>query len=108
MKIINFLYKHSCSIFLYFFIGFGLCGIPEKLIDGLVERDDINNLTVISNNAGVDNFGLGKLLKQKKISKVIASYVGENSEFEQQYLNGELTVELTPQVCRFNDLFNGN
>jgi acyl CoA:acetate/3-ketoacid CoA transferase alpha subunit len=49
----------------------------------------------------VDNFGLGKLLKQKKISKMIASYVGENSEFEQQYLNGELTVELTPQVCRF-------
>lgn len=79
--------------------GFGLCGIPEKLIDGLVERDDINDLTVISNNAGVDNFGLGKLLKQKKISKIIASYVGENSEFEQQYLNGELTVELTPQVC---------
>lgn len=79
------------------FGGFGLCGIPEKLIDGLVERDDINDLTVISNNAGVDNFGLGKLLKQKKISKIIASYVGENSEFEQQYLNGELTVELTPQ-----------
>ncbi|VVC39292.1 Coenzyme A transferase active site,3-oxoacid CoA-transferase, subunit B,3-oxoacid CoA-transferase, subunit [Cinara cedri] len=79
------------------FGGFGLCGIPEKLIDGLVEREDIKDLTVISNNAGVDNFGLGKLLKQKKISKVIASYVGENSEFEQQYLNGELTVELTPQ-----------
>lgn len=79
-------------------LGFGLCGIPEKLIDGLVERDDINDLTVISNNAGIDNFGLGKLLKQRKISKVIASYVGENSEFEQQYLNGELTVELTPQV----------
>ncbi|XP_022177279.1 succinyl-CoA:3-ketoacid-coenzyme A transferase, mitochondrial [Myzus persicae] len=79
------------------FGGFGLCGIPEKLIDGLVEREDINNLTVISNNAGVDNFGLGKLLKQKKISKVIGSYVGENSEFVQQYLNGELTVELTPQ-----------
>lgn len=54
---------------------------------------------MISNNAGVDNFGLGKLLKQKKISKIIGSYVGENSEFVQQYLNGELTVELTPQVC---------
>lgn len=66
-----------------------------------MERDDINDLTAISNNAGIDNFGLGKLLKQKKISKVIASYVGENSEFEQQYLNGELTVELTPQVCKF-------
>lgn len=79
------------------FGGFGLCGIPEKLIDGLVEREDIKDLTVISNNAGVDNFGLGKLLKQKKISKVIGSYVGENSEFVQQYLNGELTVELTPQ-----------
>ncbi|XP_050535567.1 succinyl-CoA:3-ketoacid-coenzyme A transferase, mitochondrial [Daktulosphaira vitifoliae] len=79
------------------FGGFGLCGIPEKLIDGLVERKDIKDLTVISNNAGIDNFGLGKLLKQKKISKVIASYVGENAEFEQQYLNGELIVELTPQ-----------
>lgn len=85
--------------FFLFFLGFGLCGIPEKLIEGLIEREDINDLTVISNNAGTDNFGLGKLLKQKKISKVIASYVGENSEFEQQYLNGELIVELTPQVC---------
>lgn len=63
-----------------------------------MEREDISNLTVISNNAGVDNFGLGKLLKQKKISKIIGSYVGENSEFVEQYLNGELTVELTPQV----------
>jgi len=61
---------------------------------------------VISNNAGVDNFGLGKLLKQKKISKIIASYVGENSEFVQQYLNGELIVELTPQVCRLILLVN--
>lgn len=87
-------------IFFFIITGFGLCGIPEKLIDGLVEREDIKDLTVISNNAGVDNFGLGKLLKQKKISKVIGSYVGENSEFVQQYLNGELTVELTPQVCR--------
>lgn len=85
-------------------LGFGLCGIPEKLIDGLVEREDIKDLTVISNNAGVDNFGLGKLLKQKKIAKVIASYVGENSEFEEQYLNGELIVELTPQVCRLKTL----
>jgi len=61
---------------------------------------------VISNNAGVNNFGLGKLLKQKKISKIIASYVGENSEFVQQYLNGELIVELTPQVCRLILLVN--
>lgn len=61
---------------------------------------------MISNNAGVDNFGLGKLLKQKKISKIIASYVGENSEFVQQYLNGELIVELTPQVCRLILLVN--
>lgn len=61
---------------------------------------------MISNNAGVDNFGLGKLLKQKKISKIIGSYVGENSEFVQQYLNGELTVELTPQVCILLILIN--
>lgn len=80
-------------------LGFALCGIPEKLIDGLVERSDLNDLTVISVDPGIDNFGLGKLLKQKKISKVIASYVGENSEFEQQYFGGKLTVELTPQVC---------
>lgn len=95
-------YEFQINNFFLFFLnlGFGLCGIPEKLIDGLVEREDINDLTVISNNAGIDNFGLGKLLKQKKISKVIASYVGENSVFEQQYLNGELTVELTPQVSK--------
>lgn len=92
-------YKINIANNFFFYLGFGLCGIPEKLIEGLVEREDVNDLTVISNNAGTDNFGLGKLLKQNKISKVIASYVGENAEFEQQYLNGELIVELTPQVC---------
>ena len=76
--------------------GFGLCGIPEALIDALKETD-VNGLTCISNNAGVDDFGLGKLLQTKQIKKMISSYVGENKEFERQYLNGELEVELTPQ-----------
>lgn len=76
--------------------GFGLCGIPEALIDALKESG-VTGLTCISNNAGVDNFGLGKLLQTKQIKKMIASYVGENKEFERQYLNGELEVELTPQ-----------
>ena len=76
--------------------GFGLCGIPEALIDALKETG-VNGLTCISNNAGVDDFGLGKLLETKQIKKMISSYVGENKEFERQYLNGELEVELTPQ-----------
>jgi 3-oxoacid CoA-transferase subunit A len=76
--------------------GFGLCGIPEALIDAL--RDSgAKNLTVISNNAGVDGFGLGKLLETRQITKMIASYVGENKEFERQYLAGELQLEFTPQ-----------
>ncbi len=76
--------------------GFGLCGIPEALIDAL--RDSgVKNLTVISNNAGVDGFGLGKLLDTRQIKKMIASYVGENKEFERQYLCGELELEFTPQ-----------
>lgn len=76
--------------------GFGLCGIPEALIDALKETG-VKNLTCISNNAGVDDFGLGQLLQTKQIKKMISSYVGENKEFERQYLNGELEVELTPQ-----------
>ncbi|WP_089603542.1 CoA transferase subunit A [Acinetobacter piscicola] len=76
--------------------GFGLCGIPEALIDALKETG-VTDLTCISNNAGVDDFGLGKLLQTKQIKKMISSYVGENKEFERQYLNGELEVELTPQ-----------
>lgn len=76
--------------------GFGLCGIPENLIDALVEKN-IKNLTCISNNAGVDNFGLGKLLATRQIKKMMSSYVGENSEFERQLLAGELEVDLIPQ-----------
>lgn len=76
--------------------GFGLCGIPENSIDELV-RKNVQNVTCISNNAGVDDFGLGLLLKQKQIKKMIASYVGENAEFERQMLSGEMEVELTPQ-----------
>ncbi len=76
--------------------GFGLCGIPEALIDAL--RDSaVKNLTVISNNAGVDGFGLGKLLETHQIKRMISSYVGENKEFERQYLAGELELEFTPQ-----------
>lgn len=76
--------------------GFGLCGIPEALIEAL--RDSgVKNLTCISNNAGVDGFGLGLLLETHQIKKMIASYVGENKEFERQFLSGELEVELTPQ-----------
>ena len=76
--------------------GFGLCGIPEALIDAL--RDSgVKDLTVISNNAGVDGFGLGKLLETRQIKKMISSYVGENKEFERQYLSGELELEFTPQ-----------
>ncbi len=76
--------------------GFGLCGIPEALIAAL--RDSgVQNLTAISNNAGVDGFGLGQLLATRQIKKMIASYVGENKEFERQYLAGELELEFTPQ-----------
>lgn len=76
--------------------GFGLCGIPEALIAAL--RDSgVQNLTAISNNAGVDGFGLGQLLTTRQIKKMIASYVGENKEFERQYLAGELQLEFTPQ-----------
>ena len=76
--------------------GFGLCGIPENAISELV-RLGIENLTCISNNAGIDNFGLGLLLQNKQIKKMISSYVGENDEFERQMLSGELEVELIPQ-----------
>lgn len=76
--------------------GFGLCGIPESLITAL-KQTGVKSLTCISNNAGVDGFGLGLLLESKQIKKMIASYVGENKEFERQFLNGELEVELTPQ-----------
>ena len=76
--------------------GFGLCGIPEALITALKETGAID-VTCISNSAGVDGFGLGLLLETKQIKKMIASYVGENKEFERQFLNGELEVELTPQ-----------
>jgi 3-oxoacid CoA-transferase subunit A len=76
--------------------GFGLCGIPEALIAAL--RDSgVKNLTAISNNAGVDGFGLGQLLSTRQIKRMIASYVGENKEFERQYLAGELELEFTPQ-----------
>ena len=76
--------------------GFGLCGIPENCIQALVEMK-INGLTCISNNAGVDDFGLGYLLQNKQIKKMISSYVGENEEFERQMLSGELEVDLIPQ-----------
>lgn len=76
--------------------GFGLCGIPENAIDELV-RLEIKDITCISNNAGVDDFGLGLLLKKHQIKKMISSYVGENEEFERQMLSGKLDVELTPQ-----------
>ena len=76
--------------------GFGLCGIPEALIDALA-ASGVQNLTAISNNAGVDGFGLGKLLNTRQIKKMISSYVGENKEFERQYLSGELELDFTPQ-----------
>ena len=76
--------------------GFGLCGIPERLIDAI--RDNgVKDITVVSNNAGIDNEGLGKLLRTRQIRKMISSYVGENKEFERQYLAGELEVEFCPQ-----------
>jgi len=76
--------------------GFGLCGIPENCINALV-RKGTNNLTCISNNAGVDDFGIGLMLRQKQVKKMISSYVGENAEFERQLLSGELEVDLIPQ-----------
>ena len=86
--------------------GFGLCGIPEALIDAL-KNTGVKNLTCISNNAGVDDFGLGKLMQTKQIKKMISSYVGENKEFERQYLSGELEVELTPQGTLAEKLRSG-
>src|SRR5688572_23712301 len=76
--------------------GFGLCGIPENSINALVKKGT-KTLTCISNNAGVDDFGIGLMLKQKQVKKMISSYVGENAEFERQLLSGELEVELIPQ-----------
>ena len=76
--------------------GFGLCGIPERLIDAL-QRAGTKDLTIASNNAGIDNEGLGKLLRSRQVKKMISSYVGENKEFERQYLAGELEVEFCPQ-----------
>ncbi|HRB31420.1 MAG TPA: CoA transferase subunit A [Ferruginibacter sp.] len=76
--------------------GFGLCGIPENCLKALVKKG-VNNITCISNNAGVDDFGIGLLLKGRQVKKMIASYVGENAEFERQLLSGELEVELIPQ-----------
>lgn len=76
--------------------GFGICGIPENLIAALA-KTGVKNLTCVSNNAGIDNFGLGQLLRTRQIKKMIASYVGENAEFARQYLAGELELEFTPQ-----------
>jgi 3-oxoacid CoA-transferase subunit A len=76
--------------------GFGLCGIPERLIDA-IQRSGVKDLTIASNNAGIDNEGLGKLLRSRQVKKMISSYVGENKEFERQYLAGELEVEFCPQ-----------
>ncbi len=76
--------------------GFGLCGIPERLIDAIVDSG-VKDLTIASNNAGIDNVGLGKLLRTRQVKKMISSYVGENKEFERQFLAGELEVEFSPQ-----------
>ena len=76
--------------------GFGLCGIPERLIDA-IQAAGTKDLTIASNNAGIDNEGLGKLLRSKQVKKMISSYVGENKEFERQFLSGELEVEFSPQ-----------
>ena len=76
--------------------GFGLCGIPERLLDA-IQASGVKNLTFASNNAGIDNEGIGKLLRTKQVAKMISSYVGENKEFERQYLAGELEVEFCPQ-----------
>ena len=76
--------------------GFGLCGIPERLIDALV-ASGVRDIPIASNNAGIDNEGLGKLLRTKQVKKMISSYVGENKEFERQFLAGEIEIEFTPQ-----------
>ncbi|MCB2078243.1 MAG: CoA transferase subunit A, partial [Novosphingobium sp.] len=76
--------------------GFGLCGIPERLLDA-VRDSGVKDLTFASNNAGIDNEGIGKLLRTRQVSKMISSYVGENKEFERQFLSGELEVEFCPQ-----------
>src|ERR1700692_377578 len=76
--------------------GFGLCGIPENLIQALRARGT-KHLTIISNNAGVDDFGIGVLLRARQVAKMVSTYVGENKEFERQYLSGEIEVELVPQ-----------
>ena len=76
--------------------GFGLCGIPERLIDA-IEASGVRDLTIASNNAGIDGQGLGKLLRSRQVKKMVSSYVGENKEFERQYLSGELEVEFCPQ-----------
>src|SRR5437762_464992 len=76
--------------------GFGLCGIPERLIDA-IEASGVKGLTVVSNNAGIDGIGLGKLLRTRQVAKMVSSYVGENKEFERQFLSGELEVEFCPQ-----------
>jgi 3-oxoacid CoA-transferase subunit A len=76
--------------------GFGLCGIPERLLDA-VRDSGVTGLTFVSNNAGIDNEGIGKLLRSRQVAKMISSYVGENKEFERQYLSGELQVEFCPQ-----------
>ena len=76
--------------------GFGLCGIPERLIDA-IQASGVKDLTIASNNAGIDNEGLGKLLRTRQVKKMISSYVGENKEFERQFLAGELEVEFCPQ-----------
>ncbi|SDB84387.1 3-oxoacid CoA-transferase subunit A [Acinetobacter marinus] len=86
--------------------GFGLCGIPEVLIDAL-QATGVTGLTCISNNAGTDGIGLGKLLASRQIKKMISSYVGENKEFERQFLTGELEVELTPQGTLAEKLRSG-
>ena len=77
--------------------GFGLCGVPDTLINALRNRPEKKGFTAVSNNAGVDGRGLGQLLETKQVKKMIASYVGENKTFENMYLNGELELELTPQ-----------
>jgi 3-oxoacid CoA-transferase subunit A len=76
--------------------GFGLCGVPERLLEG-IERSGVKQLTFASNNAGIDNEGIGRLLRSRQVAKMISSYVGENKEFERQYLAGELEVEFCPQ-----------
>uniref|UniRef100_A0A8H7NJ37 Uncharacterized protein n=1 Tax=Bionectria ochroleuca TaxID=29856 RepID=A0A8H7NJ37_BIOOC len=78
--------------------GFGLCGVPDTLIDEIINKPEIQGLTAVSNNAGTDGHGLGKLLKTKQVKKMIASYIGENKTFESMYLTGEVELELTPRA----------